>query len=827
MRNTAIFPLVMSFVLLNLSFAAVGQDNVDPFNRPSENIAKGASYTLDPRPNYNHCTDADDIKQLTDGIYSEGYFWVQKSTVGWRNASPTTITLDLGAAQPIRGVSFHTAAGVAGVKWPLAIFVFVADEEKQFHLAGDLVTLGLKNGRPPAEGYNTHRYWTDALETHGRYVAFVIAAHSYGFVDEIEVYAGDPAWLDKPLTGAPITEVKKYVTELRVASAVKRRLQEDLDTVRENAADRRVPKKVRKSVNETLDEVAQAMAELPTIYGDDFRCVLPLNNLHAKIFAAQANLWAAKGYKPLTLWGSGLWDPLSHVADPDPDTPAEVAVTMMINEYRAGAFNISNATPNEAVVELRITGMPGGTSPDYITVHEVPWTDTHSGKPVAKALPVAPRKGDAYTLSVPSGMTQQVWITFHPVDVAPGTFQGKIELKGAGQSLEAPLTLTIYPIRFPDQPTLHFGGWDYVNSGGSYGVTAQNSDAFVAHLQEHFVDAPWATKAVIPPGAYDAEGNMTQEPSTTTFDEWIGLWPKAQRFCIFTAVGNNFAGKPMDSPAFRKAVTEWLAFWAAYTKKKGIDPEQIFLLVVDEPHELKQDAVILEWARVIHASGTGFNVWEDPTYHDMNKANQDMIAECDVLCPNRPIYLSANQAYRDYYAEQRKKGIALEFYSCSGPSRLLDPYTYYRLQAWTCWQTGAVASYFWAMGDNSGQSSWNEYRLARNGYAPIFLDETTVTGAKEMEACREGIEDYEYFVMLRDAIAKKEKTGAQNAVLDQARALLNESAHRVLEGPGAMDLFWHKPASRTPTDRTLADKVRVEILDKVMELKKKCNDEGY
>ncbi|MDE2812300.1 MAG: hypothetical protein OXM01_04715, partial [Gemmatimonadota bacterium] len=98
-------------------------------NRPSENIALGASYTLEPGPNYGLCSDPGDAEQLTDGVYTDGYFWAQLSTVGWQEKTPSILTLDLGAVQPIRGVSFSTAAGFADVRWPLTIRILVAGED--------------------------------------------------------------------------------------------------------------------------------------------------------------------------------------------------------------------------------------------------------------------------------------------------------------------------------------------------------------------------------------------------------------------------------------------------------------------------------------------------------------------------------------------------------------------------------------------------------------------------------------------------------------------------------------------------------------------------
>ena len=100
-----------------------------PTERPSENIALGASYTMEPGPNYRLCTDPGDFEQLTDGVYTEGYFWAQKSTVGWVRVKPVILTLDLGTVKPIRGVSYHTAGGFAAVRWPEAIHIFTAGEE--------------------------------------------------------------------------------------------------------------------------------------------------------------------------------------------------------------------------------------------------------------------------------------------------------------------------------------------------------------------------------------------------------------------------------------------------------------------------------------------------------------------------------------------------------------------------------------------------------------------------------------------------------------------------------------------------------------------------
>jgi hypothetical protein len=813
--------VVMGVVLVAVS--AMAQDNnfdqfTDPpkipAERPSANIAQGASYTLQPAPNYGLCTDPEDAKQLTDGVYSEGYFWAQKTTVGWSRAQ-AIVTLDLGADKPIRGASFHTAAGTAGVMWPTAILILVAGDDKQFVRVGDLAALSAKHGLPAAEGYSTHRFWTDELHTHGRYVSFVFTAQPYGFVDEIEVYEGEADWVKEPLEGGRIADIKDHMVGLQLQGAIMRRLGWDMEALRKSTDDSGLADDVKRAITERLDGI---VADLGTVSSDNdpnFKAILPLNPLHARIFKAQAALWQAQGLNPLTVWQSPLWDQLSHMQAPESSGDVSVDVAMMLNEFRAGALNISNATQDSVDVTVRITGLPGGPNPDYVTVHDAVWTGTKNGVPVLAALPVAKKNSDGgCRVSVKPGLTSQVWLTFNPKDIEPGTHRAAIKVVSAHSFHQIPLTLKVYPLRFPDRPALHFGGWDYTNGAGHRGVTPDNIDALIAHMKEHFVDSPWATNAVMPSGAYDDTGKMTTKPDTAKFDEWFARWSDARQFMVFSAVSDRFVQFTMNTPEFDSAVKAWTLFWADYMRGLGKTPDQLALLILDEPHAPEQDAIILAWAKAIRAADTGIRIWEDPIYRgDMTKANPDMIAACHVLCPNRPIFLSSPQSYRDYYVARRNEGIALEFYSCSGPVRSLDPYAYHRLQAWECWRYDAQAMYFWAFGDTGYGSSWNEYAARGTDYCPQFLGPKTVTAGKHLECAREGVQDFEYLVMLRDAVAEAESAGKAGDAVKHAKQLLAELPEQVLEAGASDSLWW-----REDIDRNMADTARVKVLDALVAL---------
>lgn len=769
----------------------------DDFTPPSENIALGKSYRLDPRPNYAHCTDSGDQSQLTDGQYSRGYFWTQATTVGWNHVGSATITIDLGAVQPIRGVSFNTAAGRAGVAWPAGIIVLVSDDGKTSYPVGELVNLSMRHGAAPSD-YATHRFWTDALRTHARYVTFLVTPGGpYAFVDEIEVYLGEPDWVKMPFDSDGVTDPKAYLLH----AAFEQRIRKDLLAIRERANG--ASEDARPKILSELAAVEREIPSMPRQHDRLGRATLPLNPLHAKVFLAQSMLWRARGIPPITVWPANPWDPIDLHKPPPADPPTGIHLAMMRNEYRAISLNIGNAGDEPLDLRLQICDLPGGINPPFISVHEVAWTDTRNGQVVAAALPEARRDGDAYVIGVPAGMVRQVWLTFHPTETPPGTHRGTIRLTSGTTTLAVPVTLRLFPLRFPDRPTLHVGGWDYSDATKGRDVTPENRDAFVRHLREHFVDSPWATAGVLP-----------QDLDTERFDQWLQLWPDARQYCVFASVGERFGNARMGTPEFEQKVREWAAFWANHAKGRGLRPEQLVILLVDEPAEERRDNIILPWAKAIRAANTGVRLFEDVCHPDPKKANQDMIGLCHILCPNRPRFLTSSPSYRDYFDARRAMGTELAFYSCNIGARLADPYSYFRLQAWTAWRHGATASHFWSFSDSGGGSSWNEYAMAHpTCYTPVFLEPKGITAGKHMEAIRESAEDYEYLVMLRESVAAAAKTGKHGPALDHAKALLATAAARVLDAPGANALLW-----ADPKDRSVADAVRIEILEALVAL---------
>ena len=481
----------------------------------------------------------------------------------------------------------------------------------------------------------------------------------------------------------------------------------------------------------------------------------------------------------------------------------------MDNEYRADVFNVTNAAESAVALHLRILGLPGGENPAYIQVHEVLSVGTPYAAAVTAALPEAELSAQGYVITVPAGMTRQVWLGFHPTGLEPGNYTGTVEVRDeTGIRAALPIRLRIYPLRFPDQTTLLTGGWSYTNEEDKYSITPQNRRAVIAQLQEHFVNAPWATKLALDDGAYDETGEMVEAPDTTNLDEWIALWPNAKMYMVFSSVKESFAGSEIGTPLFREKVGNWAHFWAEHMDAFGLSASQLGILLVDEPATRAEYDRTTTWAKAITAAAPDLVIWEDPLPKRDSPSLQAMMANVDVLCAKRRTYLTEAKWYQDLFLDQRSAGRDLCFFDSDGPVRRLDPYSYYLLQGWHSFEIGAKGSAFWAFGDNGGVSSWNEYPpTVGQPYTPLYLDDASVTGSKYMEAIREGIEDYEYLIMLRTYVEELKERGV-TVELASAQELLESAADRVLASETGATHYWDQEK-----DRSQADQVRVEILE--------------
>lgn len=835
------------------------------FTRDSENIradadtnlfnmARGKPYDFEPKPNYS--ADKDDATQLTDGEYTRGFFWEQKSTVGWKNAFCTTITIDLKNIEPICGLSFNTAAGTLEVKWPLAIMIFTSDDGKSFNYTGDLIELSRGKGLPASDKYSAHRYITRTLETRGRYVrlavvAWVFRSPNFTFCDEIEVYRGPKSLLEKPASGERVENVRDFCRVKIGSSLVRKALLQDLDSISKNMLQKKITANQRQEMATELRALEEEVktTEFFSVDAPGYRAIAPLNDLHSRMLKINADLLRLSGFPPIAAWHKNRWDPLSAVETPGqvPPAPPNLHVDMMDNEYRAEVVNLLNTTKNDLTALLTIEGLPEGRNPEYVAVHQVEYAGTQTGEMIADPLPLAKQVEAGWLIDLPSGMTRQVWMSFHPVGVKPGIYKGEIRvrpanecgiaariarwiLSGFNQGLRVPLTVSIHPFRFPDKPRLSLSMWDYTHKPYvTYALTESNVNIAIADLRAHFVDTPWAHRAAAcwpEKEDFDQDGNLVKPLRTTGFDNWIRDWKDSRNYFIFLGINANkfdFAGETMGTPRFNKMVRSWAAAFAAYAAKKGISPRQIGLHPLDEPGEPEEYRINTVWAEQIKAGAPEFVLFTDAStwgkrWEKRSPEFEKMLAGYDIFCPLRPSYHGMDEAKQQILRSSGSKAKQLWFYSCIGPARLFDPYYYHRLQAWQCWRNNAVGMAFWNYWNSypeSGCSAWNEFMAAHESFGVVYTTPDSVTDGKHWEAVREGVEDYEYLAMMRDRIAELKAKGIDAPDIADAERLLAAVADET--APGYYDARLQNWSDFK--DRSVADRARTRVLRALTTLK--------
>lgn len=835
--------ILMAAILIVL--IPLGVQAAPRFTPPGPNVALGKSYTLEPAPNYRLTTDEGDLVQLTDGAFAPeaGSIWFHKECVGWYGpAQDVVITVDLEQDMPIAGVALSTQAGGAGVTWPSVVLIAVSRDGEQFHLAGELLHLASKHGvRPPA---GRHVFATDDLRCRGRYVRLVIPRARYIFTDEIEIYRGvdesvKPAAVEPhdsddvagmsaivapatpPFTGERLDDISGYLAANQVAMAVRNWVAWDIFRAREELASSHAPEAMRHSAAEAIAGVAADNNRL-TPTGEDFRSIFPLTAAHEQLFRALGALRGAEGRPRLQPWNNNRWQRLSLWDAPAAErTAGEVAVQvrMIQSERRADTINITNHSAEPISARVWLEGLPGGATPGYVSLRQAEYVALASGRWDADALPEADREDGSWIITLPAGISRQLWLAFHPgADVKPGAYQGAVVIETSdGERLHVPLSFTLEPLTYPNEHTLSFGMWDYAypKTGAQYGINPDNLAAAVAHMRSYGYNVPWShIYPWVTEENFDDGDRLVKPPDMSRFDAWVALWPDARYYAVFfgswPVSADRYAGVEIGSEKFTRRVAAVMRFWADHVRSLGIEPRRILLLTVDEPSTRnKASPRSLLWARTIKAAVPEFTLFVDPTDHEPQEVGlREMYEAHDILCPHINYYLGDSQASRDFYEKLRAGGRELWLYNTSGGPASLDAIAHHRGQQWKLWPIQGTGTHYWAYADVGGSpgGSWNQFAASGEIYTKVYLDRTSVTDGKHWLAIIEGIQDYEYLRMLRDRITELEVAGSRSASLDRARKALGTLPEEAIKAADAGDLDAY-------------DHARLKVLDVLLTLR--------
>lgn len=716
---------------------------------PGKNVARGLTATFSFAPNYQYSA-GDDETDLFDGKYASGGFWTSKETVGWQfgRKPGVLITVDLGSVSAIDAISFNSAAGSAQVTFPAAVFVFASDDGKSWHYVTDLINEPISQA-----SYVRHRFVARDLKTRARQLAIYVAKGGFfAFVDEIEVMQGshraDSVTFTSP--AFPTEKLEEESNRRALRSSQKNITLAVIQKAREAVASSRSAKQ---PVTRKLDRLQQQAVGASELEDVDYSHGLPYGQVDAEVCHTMGSFFAGESRDAVSVWqpDQSIW---THTVNPfarsGKPVAADLHADMMIGEYEPVAFNVSNNTGDAISLNIEIADL----NSDSGEVWSAGTIDVRAASHVVGSgyllfddalLPVSDG-----TLTIPAGMTRQVWMILNSDDVHAGSYRSQVTIRSSGKEIRVPLTATVYPIRMPENPTYTAQSWCYFTWQAARGFEEQTAAELRrcyanSHVLHHYY-LPWPkvdrnTKKFVRPIELDFtrfDQMLDQRPYVK---QWL-LWPGFE-FGYFRLNYHQATDAPsIGTPEHTRLFKEWVRQIDHHMEERGLGTDRWAFYWIDEPGDKAFLEKIVPASKMAKEVDPSILIWED---HQVSlKSLQQHPDAIDIHCCPLSFYLS----YPDIL-KHVQSGKHAGIHYLAGGSKGGDPHQYYRLHHMASVELGLDGAGLWVWGDDGGQ--FNDYDGHHPSYGMVYATDHGPLTSKRREAWREGIEDVELWRHLHAA----------------------------------------------------------------------------
>ena len=327
--------------------------------------------------------------------------------------------------------------------------------------------------------------------------------------------------------------------------------------------------------------------------------------------------------------------------------------------------------------------------------------------------------------------------------------------------------------------------WAYVRQAEA---TREAAVEAVDDLHRHYTRVFVVDRTGVPFPRRAADGTM--ELDFAKHDAMVELYRGADQLLFFWGKSGSKPALPQlgrtMTPAWQRAVAEWLKRWVAHLADLGIGYDQFAMYPYDET--LSEEFYLL--ARFIKES-------VDPQIriyaNSHGKKGTDEMARIE---PYIDVWCLPDRDYQHHDPAERrpvKPGVSIWTYATRWPGKANPPYRYYRLQAWRAFERGDTGCGFWAYADPrpGAGSLWNDFNTQAGRYgvvygasgSPVPTGSERIVPSRRWEAWRDGIEDYEYLHRLQTLIERSRVSGIPKAIVEQAELTLGHTVHAVLSHP--------------------------------------------
>jgi len=466
--------------------------------------------------------------------------------------------------------------------------------------------------------------------------------------------------------------------------------------------------------------------------------------------------------------------------DPDvvPLEPAATAnVTLCRREKDPVALNIFNF--RDEPLPLRVlhgdlkaqgsdTVVPAAQA---MTLRRVVFAPSTDGKLYPDALP---RLDAIDSLTVAPWQAAQLWITIDATDLESGAYQAALTLAPVPpgvESLTVPLTITVRSLALEGPSPLASCQWAYLDAATTADKMQEAADDLLAHDTNVFVFTnPWT-----PMPKTDAEGNLLQPLDFTRHDELFEMYHRPKGHLLYFTGSPRLSGAvELWSPAWEKACAAWLKGMAQHLQSLGLDYQDWAWYPIDEAgKELIPD--LLRAAKFAKQVDPRIQVYYDFFQGPVEVGLDDLKRldpYIDIWQPHRGIVGSERPEDTERMDFLRSTGEPVWTYDTSGGSHSLSPSGYYRSQGWLAWDRGITGVGFWTY-NSTATDQWQEGNDRE--YLALYQGREIIP-SKRWEAWRDGIEDYWYLTLLRDAADRARSAGRQDVAAQADRVIASAVA---------------------------------------------------
>ncbi len=427
-------------------------------------------------------------------------------------------------------------------------------------------------------------------------------------------------------------------------------------------------------------------------------------------------------------------------------------------------------------------------------------------------------------LTLRAGQNQSLWITFHIArDARAGTYRGELTLDTTLGEMRVPVEVLVYDFALPKETHLASGfglGRHELNRYHKLKSPADQQAVFERYLQnfaEHRI-SPYSffDHAPIEVRFTGTGANQRAEVDFTKFDAAATRWLDEAGFTAFRLPLHGMGGGTFHSrslgklegfeegtPEHARLFADYLGQVERHLRERGW-LEKAYTYWFDEP-DPKDYAFVVAGNKRIHAAAPGLRrlLTEQP--------EPDLLGHVEIWCGLTPEWTQEKVQAR------RAAGESVWWYICTGPkapyvTEFIDhPGTELRLWPWQSWQYGVDGILIWATtywnssaafpapqlqdpwADPMSYVSGYDFKPGQIGYwgngdGRFLYPPRPSAGAAQgpildqpinsvrWENLRDGMEDYEYFWLLKQAIEHAQSKQADSGLLKQAGDLLTVPA---------------------------------------------------